>query len=60
MNTFVQQKIFAFLLMFAQNFTILPQSHFELIQLGIIAYIFCKTMTCLYQCIKNMNTYMYI
>ena len=28
------------------------QSHFELIQLGIIAYIFCKTMKCLYQCIK--------
>ena len=46
--------------MFAQIFTILPQSHFELIQFGIIAYIFCKTMKCLYQCIKNMNTYMYI
>ena len=39
--------------MFAQNFTILPQSHFELIQLGIIAYIFCKTMKCLYKCIKK-------
>ena len=36
--------------MFAQNFTILPQSHFELIQLGIIAYIFCKTMNYMYHC----------
>ena len=46
--------------MFALNFTILPLSHFEFIQLGIIAYMFCKTMKCLNQCIKNMNTYMYI
>ena len=54
MNTFCTTKIFAFLLnMFAQNFTTLPQSHFELIQLGIIADIFCKTMKCLYQCIKK-------
>ena len=43
--------------MFEQNFTILPQSHFELIQLGIIAYIFCKTMNYMIVSLPNVYTY---